>query len=407
MPDRMYAAWEEIQAARGIDIDAVKAALRNQQIETPSWGYGNSGTRFNVFRAPGAARTAAERIADAATVHRLTGVCPSVALHIPWDRVDDFRALAELSADLGIRIGAINPNLFQAHEYRLGSVTHADPAVRRQAVAHMLECIEIAGQVGSDLLSLWFADGTNYPGQGHFRRRQEWLVESLAQVYLALRPDMRMLLEYKFFEPAFYHTDIPDWGTAFLVCTRLGPQAEVLVDTGHHPQGTNIPHIVATLLGAGRLGGFHFNDRKYADDDVMAGSVDPYQLFLIFNEMVEATAPEESATAVARIAFMVDQSHNIEPKIPAMLRTVMNIQTAYAKALLVDQAALARAQAEGDVMGGEAALRDAFETDVRPLLARVRIEMGLAPDPLASYRGSGLQARLEAERVGSGTGWGG
>ncbi|BDG60416.1 L-rhamnose isomerase [Caldinitratiruptor microaerophilus] len=405
--EKEYAVWAEVQAARGVDVEAVKAALKAQRIETPSWGYGNSGTRFKVFRAPGAARTVEERIADAATVHRFTGVCPTVAIHIPWDRTDDYAALAAFAREQGVAIGAVNPNLFQDDEYRLGSVTHHDPAVRRKAVEHMLECVAIAGQVGSDLLSLWFADGTNYPGQGHIRRRRVWLEESLAEVYRAMPPGMRMLIEYKFFEPAWYHTDLPDWGTALTVAQALGPQAQVLVDTGHHPQGTNIPHIVALLLHEGRLGGFHFNDRKYADDDLIAGSVDPFQLFLIYNELVDAAHDPATAETARRVAFMVDQSHNIEPKIPAMIRTVMNIQAAYAKALLVDRQALARAQAEGDVLGAAGVLRDAFETDVRPLLARVRQEMGLDPDPLAAYLRSGIQQRLEAERAGPGTGWGG
>jgi len=394
-----YPTWAADQEARGIDLEAVRAALRGQRIETPSWGYGNAGTRFKVFKAAGAARTVEERIADAGVVHRLTGVCPSVAIHIPWDKAGDGVVL-HCAREHGVRIGAVNPNLFQDDEYKLGSVTHADPGVRRRALDHLLECMAIAEDVGSSLLSLWFADGTNYPGQGHFRRRQEWLVETLAAAYRAMPEAMRMLVEYKFFEPAWYHTDLPDWGTAYLVCTRLGPRAQVLVDTGHHPQGTNIAHIVANLLAAGRLGGFHFNDRKYADDDLMAGAIDPYALFLIFLELVDASA------AASDVAYMVDQSHNIEPKLPAMIRTVMNIQTAYAKALLVDRAALARAQEAGDVLAANALVQGAFETDVRPLLARVREEMGLDPDPLKAYLASGYQQRIEMERTGPGTGWG-
>jgi len=377
-----YETWAEDQEARGIDLAAVRAALREQRIETPSWGYGNSGTRFKVFKAAGAARTAEERIADAGVVHRFTGVCPTVAIHIPWDRAADFRQLQAHARQHGVRLGAGNPNLFQA-------------------VDHLLECVAIAEAVGSGLLSLWFADGTNYPGQGHFRRRQEWLVAALAETYRAMPAAMRMLVEYKFFEPAWYHTDLPDWGTAYLVCTRLGPRAQVLVDTGHHPQGTNLAHVVANLLAAGRLGGFHFNDRKYADDDLMAGAIDPYALFLIFLELVDA------GDAAGDVAYMIDQSHNIEPRIPAMIRTVMNIQTAYAKALLVDRQALERAQTAGDVLAANALVQGAFETDVRPLLARVREEMGLAPDPLQAYLASGYQQRIEAERTGPGTGWGG
>jgi L-rhamnose isomerase/sugar isomerase len=396
-----YQVWAKDLEDRGIDLAAVRAALAGQRIETPSWGYGNSGTRFKVFRAAGAARTAEERIADAAVVHRLTGVCPTVAIHIPWDKAEDFGSLQAYAREQGMRIGAVNPNLFQENDYKLGSVTHADPAVRRRAVDHLLECVEIGKEVGSGLLSLWFADGTNYPGQGHFRRRQEWLLEALTETYQAMPASLRMLVEYKFFEPAWYHTDLPDWGTAYLLCSRLGERAQVLVDTGHHAQGTNVAHIVATLLAAGRLGGFHFNDRKYADDDLIAGSIDPYALALIFLELVDA------GEAARDVAYMVDQSHNIEAKIPAMIRTVMNIQTAYAKALLVDREALARAQAGGDVLAANAVVQDACETDVRPLLARVREERGLQPDPLEAYRASGYQQRIEAERTGSGTGWGG
>lgn len=407
MQSKLYQAWAEEQAEQGVDLPAVKAALKTQHIETPSWGYGNSGTRFKVFKAPGAARTAEERIEDAATVHRYTGICPTVAIHIPWDKVDDYKAFAAFAREQGVKIGAVNPNLFQDDAYKLGSVTHTDPAVRRQAVEHMIECVDVARQVDSGILSLWFADGTNYPGQGHFRRRYGWLVESLAAVYRTMPSTMRMLVEYKFFEPAWYHTDLPDWGTAYLVCSQLGPQAQVLVDTGHHPQSTNIPHVVATLLATGRLGGFHLNDRKYADDDLICGAIDPQQLFLIYNELIDAALDPATAGTAEQVAYMVDQCHNIEGKIPAMLRTIMGIQTAYAKALLVDRGALAQAQIEGDVLGAEGILRGAFETDVRPLLAQVREERGLNPDPLKAYLASGHHERIAAERVGPGTGWGG
>lgn len=395
-----YEAWAEAMGERGVDLPAVKAALKTQHIETPSWGYGNSGTRFKVFAAGGVPRNPYEKIADAAVVHRLTGVCPTVAMHIPWDRVDDWADLQAFARSQGVGIGAINPNVFQDDAYKLGSVTHADPAVRRRATDHLLECVEVGRTVGSEILSLWFADGTNYPGQGHFRRRRAWLEESLAEVYAAMPPSMRMLIEYKFFEPGWYHTDLPDWGTAAMVATGLGPQAQVLVDTGHHPQGTNIPHVVASLLHAGKLGGFHFNDRKYADDDLIAGSINPYELFLIFDELVDA------GPLAAQIAYMVDQSFCIEPKIPAMIRTVTYIQGAYARALLVDRPALALAQAEGDVLRAEGIVRDAFETDVRPLLRQVRVEMGLDPDPLQAYLASGYQERVAAERGAAGAGWG-
>jgi L-rhamnose isomerase/sugar isomerase len=376
----------------GLDVEAIKQALKAQRVETPSWGYGDSGTRFKTFPWPGAARDVRERLADAAMVHKLTGISPSVALHIPWDMVDDWAGLKAYGESLGVRIGAINPNLFQEDVYKLGSICHHDPAVRRRAIEHMLECVEIARATGSTLLSLWFADGTNYAGQDSLRERKGRLLESLRQVYAAMPADMRMLIEYKFFEPAFYHTDLADWGTAYAVALKLGPQAQVLVDTGHHAQGTNVEQIVAFLLDEGKLGGFHFNARKYADDDLIVGSVNPFELFLIYNELV--AAPE----AARDVAYMIDQSHNIEPKVEAMVQSVLNVQAAYARALVVDRRELAERQAAGDVLGAHRVLTDAFETDVRPLLAQVRVEMGLHPDPIAALKESGYEQKVAAER---------
>ena len=384
-------------------LGGVKAALRTMRIETPSWAYGNSGTRFKVFTQPGVPRNAYEKVADAAVVHRFTGVAPSVALHIPWDRVDDYADLARHAADHGIALGAINPNVFQADEYRLGSVCSPDPGVRRKAVDHLLECVEIMDRTGSEILSLWFADGTNYAGQDSIVARQERLAEALSTVYGRLGTGQRMLLEYKFFEPHFYTMDVPDWGTSYAHCVALGPQAQVLVDTGHHAPGTNIEFLVAVLRRAGKLGGFHFNSRNYADDDLMVGAADPFQLFRIMHEIVhaDALAPE------AGVAFMLDQCHNIEPKIPALIRSVLNVQEATAKALLVDGDALAEAQRSGDVLGAHAVLMDAFNTDVRPLLAELRTDMGLDPDPIAAYHRSGYQQQIEAERKdGQQAGWG-
>src|SRR5229473_404922 len=369
------------------DLAAVRTALRGQRIETPSWAYANSGTRFKVFAVPGVPRDPEEKIADAAVVHRLTGVAPSVALHIPWDRVDDYAALA---------IGAINSNVFQDDDYKLGSVTNPDPRVRRKATDHLLDCVDIMDATGSRDLKLWFADGTNYPGQDDIRARQDRLAEALHTVYQRLGPDQRMLLEYKLFEPSFYTTDVPDWGTSLLHCLALGPQAAVVVDTGHHAPGTNIEFIVAILLRAGRLGGFDFNSRFYADDDLMVGAADPFQLFRILYEVTAAGAlgPE------AGIAFMLDQCHNIEPKIPAQIRSVMNVQEATAKALLIDQPALAAAQQAGDVLGANAVLMDAYNTDVRAMLAGLREDMGLDPDPVAAYHRSGYGEKIVSERVG-------
>src|SRR5262245_27220701 len=268
--------------------DALLERIGALRIETPSWGYGNSGTRFRVFAQPGAARNVWEKLADAGTVHRVTGVCPTVAIHVPWDAVDDWAALRQAAAESGVAIGAVNPNLFQDDEYRLGSLCHPDAVVRRRAVGHALDCVAIAREVGSDAISLWLADGTNYAGQDDLRGRRRRLLAGLREIYAALEPGMRLLVEYKPFEPAFYHTDLADWGAAYAACLELGPQAEVLVDTGHHAQGTSVQHIVAQLLDCARLGGFHLNGRKYADDDLIAGSIDPFELFLILNELVAA-----------------------------------------------------------------------------------------------------------------------
>ncbi|TMF41412.1 MAG: L-rhamnose isomerase [Chloroflexi bacterium] len=381
----------------------VVAALSAQQIELPSWAFGNSGTRFKVFAQQGVPRTPQEKIADAAEVHRYTGVAPSVALHIPWDRVDDYAALARHADDLGVRLGTINSNVFQDDDYMLGSVCHPDPRIRRKALDHLLACIDIMDATGSRDLKLWFADGTNYPGQDDIRARQDRLAEALAAVHARLGPNQRMLVEYKLFEPAFYTMDVPDWGTAYVQCLAAGPKAVVVVDTGHHAPGTNIEFIVASLLRLGRLGGFDFNSRFYADDDLMVGSADPFQLFRIMVEVVSAGA----LSAESGVAFMLDQCHNIEPKIPGQIRSVMNVQEATAKALLVDREALASAQAAGDVLDANAILMDAYNTDVRPILAEVRMIMGLDPDPVAAYARSGYFEQITAQRVGGQqAGWG-
>jgi L-rhamnose isomerase/sugar isomerase len=385
------------------DPSAVKAALKQQRIELPSWAFGNTGTRFKVFTQPGVPRSAYEKIADAAQVHTYTGVAPSVALHIPWDKVDDYADLAKHASDLGMQVGTINANVFQDDDYKLGSVCNPGPRVRRKALDHLLECVDVMDATGSRDLKLWFADGTNYPGQDSIRARQERLAEALAAVYQRLGPGQRLLLEYKLFEPAFYHTDVPDWGTSLVHCLALGERALVVVDTGHHAPGTNIEMIVAMLLRAGRLGGFDFNSRFYADDDLMVGAADPFQLFRIMHEVVQGGgyAPE------AGIAFMLDQCHNIEPKIPGQIRSVMNVQEAAAKALLVDTHGLEQAQLAGDVLGANAVLMDAYATDVRALLAELRQDLGLGSDPMAAYRRSGYAERIVAERVGGvQAGWG-
>lgn len=408
MSDKAYAVFEKTQSDRGIDLAFARKELKNLKIETPSWGYGDSGTRFKVFKKAGVPRNAFEKFDDAAVVHRLTGLSPSVAIHIPWDKVDDFKKLKAHADALGVRIGAVNPNVFQDDEYMFGSVCNANAAVRRRATAHMIECVEIMRKTGSKLLSLWFADGSNYPGQADLRKRKHWMEDCLREVYAALSPDHRMLIEYKFFEPAFYHTDIADWGMSFNLATKLGPQAQVLVDTGHHAQGTNVEHIVAYLLDEERIGGFHFNARKYADDDLIVASINPYELFLIFHQILSAKREKGRAgvrKTAERIAYMIDQSHSIEPKIPAMIRSVLNCQIQYAKALLVNWKALEKAQASQDVMAAEAAVREAFEQDVNPLLRSIREELGLPLDPMKAFLESGYQEKVAKERGKGGAGW--
>jgi L-rhamnose isomerase / sugar isomerase len=385
---------------RGRDVDAAESALGALVIETPSWGYGDSGTRFATFQQPGRPRDVHERLDDAAEVHRLTGTAPAVALHFPWDSVDDLDALRAHLDALGLRIGAVNPNLFQDPDYKLGSITNPDERVRAKALDHLLECVSIATALGSSAQSLWLADGTNYPGQDDLRARRERLLDSLQRVYGALPQDQELLVEYKPFEPAFYATDLADWGSALLVCQELGERARVLIDLGHHAQGVNVEQIVAILAAQDRLGGFHFNNRKYADDDLIVGSVNPFELFLIFCELV-------AAGALPRLT--IDQAHNIEPKVEAMVLSVLNLQEAYAKALLVDQAGLAEAQSAGDVLGGHQELVEAFNTDVRPLCAKVRADLGAAEEPVAALRASGYAERRAAERGRGATvagGWG-
>ena len=385
------------------DREAAKRVLSTQQIELPSWAFGNSGTRFKVFPQAGVPRDPFEKIADAAQVHAFTGAAPSVALHIPWDQVDDWAKLGQAAKDAGVRLGTVNANVFQDNDYMLGSVTNPDPAVRRKALDHLLACVDVMDQTGSRDLKLWFSDGTNYPGQDNIRARQDRLSEALHAVNDRLTGDQRLILEYKLFEPAFYTMDVPDWGTSYAHCLDLGERAKVCVDTGHHAPGTNIEFIVAFLLRADKLGAFDFNSRFYADDDLMVGAADPFQLFRILFEVVLGGGLD----ADTEIAFMLDQCHNIEPKIPGQIRSVMNVQEATAKALLVDQEALSAARAAGDVLGANAVLMDAYNTDVRPLLAELRTAQGLDADPMAAYARSRYAEKIVAERVGGAqSGWG-
>jgi L-rhamnose isomerase/sugar isomerase len=371
----------------------VKAILDRLKIETPSWAYGNSGTRFKVFAQPGVPRDPFEKIADAAQVNKFTGAAPSVALHIPWDKVEDYAKLAAHAKEQGVVLGTINSNTFQDDEYKLGSVCNPDPKIRDRAVAHLLDCIDIMNITGSQDLKLWFADGTNYPGQDSIVERQDRLAESLSRTYSALGQNQRMLLEYKFFEPAFYHTDVPDWGTSLVHCLALGEKAWVCVDTGHHAPGTNIEFIVATLLRAKRLGAF----------DLIVGAADPFQLFRIMHE-VNVGGGFDVGTPVS---YVLDQCHNIEAKIPGQIRSIMNVQEAVAKAVSVDQSALKAAQKNGDVLAAHEVLMDAFNTDVRPLIREWREEKGIDAEPMKAYAGSGYAEKIAAERVGGNqAGWG-
>ena len=377
--------------------------LAEQAIELPSWAFGNSGTRFKVFGTPGTPRTPQEKIADAAQVNKYTALAPTVALHIPWDKVDNYSVLGAFARDHGVGLGTINSNTFQDDAYKFGSLTHTDDSTRQKAIDHHFECIDVMNATGSRDLKIWLADGTNYPGQGNIRGRQDRLADSLGKIYERMGGQQRLVLEYKFFEPAFYHTDVPDWGTSYAQVTALGPRAMVCLDTGHHAPGTNIEFIVMQLLRLGKLGSFDFNSRFYADDDLIVGAADPFQLFRILFEVVRGGG----YGAGSEVAFMLDQCHNVEDKIPGQIRSVLNVQEMTARALLVDMDALKAAQDAGDVLGANGILMDSFYTDVRPDLAAWRESRGLAGDPMAAYMASGYQQEIVAERVGGvQAGWG-
>ena len=387
----------------GANTTAVKETIKRLGIEVPSWAYGNSGTRFKVFAQVGVPRDPYEKIADAAQVNKFTGAVPTVALHIPWDKVKDYAHFAAYAKDLGVTLGTINSNTFQDDQYKLGSVCNPDPKIRKMAVDHLLECIDIMDITGTQDLKIWLADGTNYPGQDDLRDRQDRLQESLEITYKRLGPNQRMLLEYKFFEPSFYSTDVPDWGTSYSHCLKLGPKAMVCVDTGHHAPGTNIEFIVALLMREGRLGAFDFNSRFYADDDLIVGAADPYQLFRIMHEVNRAGGFDVGTP----VSYVLDQCHNIEDKIPGQIRSITNVQEAVAKALLIDRVELKKAQLEGNVLAANDIFMDAYNTDVRPLLGEMRNELGLDADPMKAYLASGYGAKIAAERVGGAqAGWG-
>ena len=400
--EKEYQLFAERAEMQGLDLGKVKSLLHKQVIETPSWGYANSGTRFQTFSWPGAAVSTFDKLNDAAMVHKMTGIAPSVALHIPWDKPEDgdYLKIRQYAERLGIKLGAINPNVFQEREYMLGSIANPGKAIQQKALDHLIECCTIMEVTGSNILSLWFADGTNYAGQDDLRERKHRVEDNLLKLIPHLPNSSRVLLEYKLFEPGFYSTDIPDWGSSYMLTKKLGDQAQVLIDLGHHPLGANIEQIVAFLMDEGKMGGFHFNSHRYADDDLMVGSVNPFELFLIYHEISSAVDSNDSpaCTTAKAIAFMIDQSFNIEGKVGAMIQSVINCQEAYAKSLLVPRETLKNAQLVGDVLGAHRVITEAFKTDVRPLLAQVRDEMGVPEDPIDAYRNSGYEEKIREER---------
>lgn len=404
--EKQYEALSNDLSDRGIDVANVINLLKQQVIELPSWSVGNSGTRYGVFREAGAARHIWDKIDDCAHIQKMVGVCPVMASHVLWDVTDDgqYGPVRQYAADRGLRIGTVHPNTFMGQQFRLGSICSPEQEVRQSTIDHFIDCVRITREMGSRVIGMWLADGTNYPGQDHLRRRKHRMYEGLQALYEAMDEDMILALEYKFFEPGFYTTDSMDWGMSYLMCSRLGERAKVLVDVGHHPQGANIEHIVAILLDEGKLGGFHLNDRKYGDDDLMAGTINPLQLFLIYDQIVDAHRDPATKATAEGVVYMLDQSHNVEPSIEGIIQSVMNTQTAYAKALLVDRAQLEAAQAAGDVVLANRIVMAAYETDVQPLLKKVRVEMGRQPDPLLAYRDSGYARKIAQDRAGAGAG---
>jgi L-rhamnose isomerase/sugar isomerase len=397
-----YAALGAQLQRRGIDIDGVTRAVANFRVAIPSWGVGTGGTRFGRFPGPGEPRNVFEKLEDCGVIHKLTGATPTVSLHIPWDRTDDFTALREHAAGLGLGFDAMNSNTFQDQvgqplSYKFGSLTHTDPAVRAQAVQHNLDCIHFGKTLGSRALTVWIGDGANFPGQSHLGRAFERYLESMASIYQALPNDWRMFIEHKMYEPAFYATVIQDWGSSLMAAQALGPKAFCLVDLGHHAPNVNIEMIVARLVHAQRLGGFHFNDSKYGDDDLDAGSIAPFRLFLVFNELVEA---ELARAPNFNPAHMLDQSHNVTDPIESLMTSAIELQRAYAQALIVERARLHEYRMGNDVLMAAQTLKRGFTTDVTPILAQARVSKGGAIDPVAAYRDSGYRQRCAQTRPG-------
>jgi len=404
--EQQYQVLAAELADRGFDVEAIKQQIRNMVIELPSWAVGNSGTRYGVFRQPGAARNIWEKVDDCAQINLVLGVCPVMASHVSWDKTDDgrFEPVREYAAQKGLRIGTVHPNTFLGQHYKFGSVCNPFAEVREATIAHFIDCVRITREFGSKAIGIWLAGGTNYPGQDHLRSRKHRLYDGLKALYDAMDPDMTLYVEYKFFEPSFYTTDLQDWGMSLTMCNRLGPRAKVLVDLGHHASGVNVEHIVAILLDEQKLGGFHLNSRKYADDDLMAGTINPLELFLIFDQIVDATLDPSTAATANSICYMLDQSHNIEGSLEGIIQSVMNTQTAHAKTLLVDRVGLRTAQEAGDVILANRTIMEAYDTDVQPLLKQTRVEMGLQPDPIVAFRESRYLEKIAQERTGEGLG---
>lgn len=404
--ENQFEMLANVLSDKGIDVAGVKAALKTQVIELPSWAVGNSGTRYGVFKEAGAARHIWDKIDDCVEIQRVVGVCPVMASHVLWDVTDDgrYEPVRDYALERGLKIGTVHPNTFMGQQFKLGSICSPDESVRRSTIDHCIDCVRITREMGAKVIGMWLADGTNYPGQDHLRSRKQRMFEGFKALYDAMDPDMTLAIEYKFFEPGFYTTDLMDWGMSFLICSKLGPQAKVLVDLGHHAQGVNIEHIIAILIDEGKLGGFHLNNRKYGDDDLMAGTINPLELFLIFDQIEDARHNPATAATANQVVYMLDQSHNVEPSIQGIIQSVMNTQTALAKAMLVDRPKLYDAQAAGDIILANRIIMDAFDTNVQPLLKQVRVEMGREPDPILAYRAGGYEQKIATERAGAGSG---
>ncbi|WP_207721647.1 L-rhamnose isomerase [Christensenella tenuis] len=396
----MSERFKQLSAAledKGMDVTAILQRLKEQVIELPSWAVGNSGTRYGTFREEGSARTIWDKIDDCAEIQRVLGITPVMASHVAWDVTEDgqYAPVRSYAEEKGLKIGTVHPDVFSRQEYIYGSICSPKPEVREFTQQHFLDCVRVAKEMGSKVIGMWVADGTNYPGQDNLRERKHRLYEGLKVLYDAMDEDMKLVIEYKPFEPFFYTTDIADWGMSMLMCQKLGNRAKVLVDLGHHLPGVNIEQIISTLLDENMLGGFHMNNRRYADDDLITGTVNPMDLFLIYKEIIDA----EQGGVKTDITYMLDQSHNIEPSIEGIIYSVMNAQTAYARALVIDREALGKAQEEYDVVGANKIVMDAFNTDVQPLLEQARIELGLSDtDPLRNYRQGGYAQKIKQER---------